>query len=246
MYNDIIDLAMDQQLIHAINSQLKIDYKRLPIWRELHSKTEQDIKAFEHKLDNTNCLTFDSVFNEPIGYFFIKLYLESQHSIDKAVFIRDVELFKSLHNYDMQQQALHAIYQTYCTPESPNRIKGISCLQNNIKHNIKNSSSLEISKSGSLQISTRIKSSELASEITEFSNYNNTHTNNRIFCTNNENINSNEQTNKIIDKNSISNSDNFRILSLRSSKSKSKSNFDEETDEMKEDISKSIFFSDQC
>eukprot|EP00483_Globobulimina_turgida_P001948 UN01950 len=185
MYNDIIDLAMDQQLISAKNAKVKTDYKRLPIWKELHSKTEQEIRAFEDKLENENYISFNRLFNEPLGYYFFTLYLQSQHSIDKAVFIRDVELFKSLRDYSSRKEALYQIFFTFCAPESPSRIKGTSCIENNKDihntHHTTKSANSEVSKSGSLQMSITGKITDPVSEITELSS-NHVSNSNQIFC----------------------------------------------------------------
>ena len=127
MYDDIIDLVMDQQLLTEINTKT-VNYKRLPIWEELHSKTDAEMEELQQSLSDQNMLTFDRVFREPIGFHFIKSYLESQHSVDKAIFIRDVETYQSLTDFHARNETAHKIYSTFCIPENPNRVKGTSAL----------------------------------------------------------------------------------------------------------------------
>lgn len=127
MYDDIIDLAMDQQLLTEINTKT-VNYKRLPIWEELHSKTDGEMEDFQRSLSEQNLLNFKNVFGEPIGFHFIKSYLESQHSVDKAIFIRDVEMYETLTDFNARHETAHKIYNTFCIPENPNRVKGTSAL----------------------------------------------------------------------------------------------------------------------
>eukprot|EP00486_Rosalina_sp_Unknown_P011036 CAMPEP_0201592598 /NCGR_PEP_ID=MMETSP0190_2-20130828/190453_1 /ASSEMBLY_ACC=CAM_ASM_000263 /TAXON_ID=37353 /ORGANISM="Rosalina sp." /LENGTH=379 /DNA_ID=CAMNT_0048051449 /DNA_START=68 /DNA_END=1208 /DNA_ORIENTATION=+ len=126
MYDDIIDLAMDQQLLTEINNQ--IDYRALPIWRELQLRTDEEIKTLEQKLNNNERLAFDHLFREPIGFYFIKSYLQTQHSVDKAVFIRDVAVYKTLIHPEARKEALVKIFEAFCGPELPDRIQGTSAL----------------------------------------------------------------------------------------------------------------------
>lgn len=127
MYDDIIDLAMDQQLLTEINTKT-VNYKRLPIWEELHSKTDSEMEQLQQSLSDQNLLTFNHVFREPIGFHFLKSYLESQHSVDKAVFVRDVEIYQALTDHHARHDTAHKIYTAFCLPENPLRKKGTSAL----------------------------------------------------------------------------------------------------------------------
>eukprot|EP01084_Bolivina_argentea_P047385 87302_1 len=129
MYDDIIDLAMDQQLLTAINTSSD-NSSRLPVWRELFSKSKEDLESIRSQLSADNLLTFDIIFEEPIGYYFIKSYLKSQHSIDKAIFVRDVDIFKTLNDPAALKEVANRIFNTFCTPETPDRVKGTSSLYN--------------------------------------------------------------------------------------------------------------------
>ena len=82
MYDDIIDLAMDQQLLTEINNSINL--KQLPIWRELHSRTDEEIKTLEQNLIvNASYILIMYFVNSLI--LFMKSYLKTEHSVDKAV-----------------------------------------------------------------------------------------------------------------------------------------------------------------
>ncbi len=86
------------------------------------------MEELQRSLSQKNQLTFDRVFLEPIGFHFIKSFLESQHSEDKAIFIKDVETYEALTDFHARHETAHKIYNTFCIPENPNRVKGTSAL----------------------------------------------------------------------------------------------------------------------
>merc|ERR1719410_1920992 len=101
--NEMSGLIMNEPMfrvntgeIFRDSQQKLIDYKSLPLWQDLDAITEEEIRECEADLIKQNVIKFDIVFNEPIGYHFIKSYLETQHSVDKAIFIRDVQTFKTM------------------------------------------------------------------------------------------------------------------------------------------------------
>ncbi len=103
MYDDIIHLAMDQQLLTEIRERDVVNYKKLPLWKELQ-KTD-DTTELEAKLEAGGQLTFETIFfHEPVGYHLMKAFLISEHSVDKAVFLQDVEVFKTLQDRSARQQ----------------------------------------------------------------------------------------------------------------------------------------------
>jgi len=123
MYDDIIHLAMDQQLLTEIRER-DSNYKKLPLWRELQKN--DSTHELEHQLQEQGHLTFDSVFHEPVGYHLMKSFLQTEHSVDKAVFIADVEIYKNLQDPRARENVACKIYQQFCAPEAPNRKKGQS------------------------------------------------------------------------------------------------------------------------
>jgi len=130
MFDDIVDMAMDQQLLSELNKDDNLDYSALPVWKELHAQTAQDVEVLHAMLENKDELTLEYMFNEPIGYYWLKSFLDSQHSVDKAIFFRDVQIFKTLHDADARNHSVHQIFTTFCGPEDATRVPGVSALLN--------------------------------------------------------------------------------------------------------------------
>src|SRR5690606_40540104 len=59
-------------------------------------------------------LTFDSIFEEPLGYYLIKCFLTSDINIDKVIFIKDVKIFKTLNDPTIRKSIAKLIYESYC------------------------------------------------------------------------------------------------------------------------------------
>eukprot|EP00484_Ammonia_sp_Unknown_P018451 CAMPEP_0197040342 /NCGR_PEP_ID=MMETSP1384-20130603/17069_1 /TAXON_ID=29189 /ORGANISM="Ammonia sp." /LENGTH=646 /DNA_ID=CAMNT_0042471083 /DNA_START=151 /DNA_END=2091 /DNA_ORIENTATION=+ len=125
MYDDIIHLAMDQQLLTEIRER-DSNYKKLPLWRELQKNETTQLQELEQQLQGKGLLTFETIFHEPVGYHLMKSFLQTEHSVDKAVFIADVEVYKTLQDPRARENVATKIYQQFCAPESPNRVKGQS------------------------------------------------------------------------------------------------------------------------
>ena len=56
----------------------------------------EELKELEEDLRRKNALTFDTIFREPTGYYLIKCFLVADYSVDKAVFIHDVDVYKTM------------------------------------------------------------------------------------------------------------------------------------------------------
>eukprot|EP01084_Bolivina_argentea_P017267 32248_1 len=118
--NDIL-LAMDEQLLREIQDK-HINYKRLPIWRTLLKKN------YSHSSNTLflQMLTFEKVFDEPVGYHLMKLFLLNEGSVNKATFINDVKIYKQLHHPTARKNAANKIYQQFCAPQIYDDNKGSS------------------------------------------------------------------------------------------------------------------------
>ena len=125
MYDDIIHLAMDQQLLTEIRER-DSNYKKLPLWRELQKNDSTDL--LEQQLADAGALTFENVFREPVGYHLMKSFLRTEHSVDKAVFIADVNIYKTLQDPRARENVSAKIYEQFCAPEDKfgPRNKGMS------------------------------------------------------------------------------------------------------------------------
>lgn len=126
MYDDIIHLAMDQQLLTEIRER-DSNYKKLPLWRELQKNDSTQL--LEQQLTDQGALTFENVFKEPVGYHLMKSFLRTEHSVDKAVFIADVNVYKTLQDPRARENVSAKIYEQFCAPEDQfgtTRNKGMS------------------------------------------------------------------------------------------------------------------------
>jgi len=125
MYDDIIHLAMDQQLLTEIRER-DSNYKKLPLWRELQKNDSTQL--LEQQLADAGALTFENVFKEPVGYHLMKSFLRTEHSVDKAVFIADVNIYKTLQDPRARENVSAKIYEQFCAPEDKfgSRNKGVS------------------------------------------------------------------------------------------------------------------------
>jgi len=70
-------------------------------------------------------LDFDKVFHEPLGFYLFKEFLFSTHSIDKAVFVNDIETFVILKDRGARLKFAKLIYDRYLT-ENSNFVPGRS------------------------------------------------------------------------------------------------------------------------
>eukprot|EP01084_Bolivina_argentea_P077980 141492_1 len=139
MFDPLIELRMDDELISELQPQDGA-YKSLPIWSALMKQTDEELKSFEQMLYKENMLAFDTIFNEPLGYYFFStLYLSSQHATEKAMCIRDVNAFKSLSNncdHDVRKKLMYKICNSYFAKQQ---------IQINTEHSKSSSSTRSIS-----------------------------------------------------------------------------------------------------
>ncbi|ETO18691.1 hypothetical protein RFI_18561 [Reticulomyxa filosa] len=124
MYDDIIHLAMDQQLLTEIRERDAANYKKMPFWKELQNSA--NTSQLEQKLMSEKQLTFEKIFfKEPVGYHLMKSFLINEHSVDKAVFLSDVEVFKTLQDPRAREQVASKIFSRFCAPQKEEDIWNI-------------------------------------------------------------------------------------------------------------------------
>eukprot|EP01084_Bolivina_argentea_P012159 22784_1 len=176
MYDDIIHLAMDQQLLTEIRER-DSNYKKLPLWRELQKN--ESTSELEEELQSSGLLTFETIFHEPVGYHLMKSFLETEHSVDKAVFIADVEIYKTLQDPRARENVSAKIYERFCAPEdislTGNRRKGMSVFtRRDADDDDKNTSDEKV------DIKIKSQKEEEEEQLTEEEDDNNTTTNGNI------------------------------------------------------------------
>ena len=84
MFEDIHEIAENSAYLKAVEERDVC----LDMLEQLPSAEAQCVLDMEQKLKLENKLTFDSIFNEPIGYYYIKCFLLADYAVDKACFIK--------------------------------------------------------------------------------------------------------------------------------------------------------------
>jgi len=63
-------------------------------------------------------LDFDKLFHEPLGYYLLKCFLVSNLSVDKAVFVSDIETYKKLRDPSARHKFANLICNRYLTEQT--------------------------------------------------------------------------------------------------------------------------------
>jgi len=112
MYDEIIEIAENRAYLQAVKDGYG-QGPNLELLKTIPDFTSPIIQDFNNKLEKSNQLTFEKVFKEPIGYYHMKLFLISDYSVDKAVFLNDVRLFKTLRDNSARKTVATLIYQRF-------------------------------------------------------------------------------------------------------------------------------------
>lgn len=77
------------------------------------------LPPYEHLLDlesqlrSQGKLAFDVVFSEATGYYLLKCFLIADYSVDKAVFVKDVELYSAMRDHSARLKVARLMYARY-------------------------------------------------------------------------------------------------------------------------------------
>jgi len=130
MYDEIIEIAENRAYLHAVQDNNQ--GPNLELLKTMPDFESTKIQEFLHKLHENDELNFDAVFKEPIGYYHIKLFLLSDYSVDKAVFLNDVRIFKSLQDVKARRTVSSLIFKRYMSDQAESKFKpGISVFELN-------------------------------------------------------------------------------------------------------------------
>ncbi|ETO33110.1 hypothetical protein RFI_03999 [Reticulomyxa filosa] len=159
MYDEIKIFAIDRSSPAELQEQGLGNYTKLAVVKELQKYG--DTEELEKLLQAQNTLTFSAVFDEPIGFYLIKCFLETENSIDKvkytfppyfvavtthfflvrqcfhltrlcAIFVKDVQVYKSLQDRAARLHIAKKIYNRFCTSESCLPKKELSVFDTNV------------------------------------------------------------------------------------------------------------------
>jgi beta-adrenergic-receptor kinase len=78
----------------------------------------EDLNELEAELKSQGKLKFDQVFSEPTGFYLLKCFLVADYSVDKAVFIKDVELFRKMRDPAARLKIGRLLYERFVGDET--------------------------------------------------------------------------------------------------------------------------------
>ena len=143
MIEDIQEIAENHAYLNAVERKdvsLEMLYQ-LPPYEEL--------SELERALGEDNALTFDRIFHEPCGYYNIRNFLIADYAVDRAVFIKDVEAYRSMRFESARRKVAKIIYERFVAQEGRENspyAKGTSVFQ--IIHQLNRQRSSEAKDAG--------------------------------------------------------------------------------------------------
>jgi len=81
----------------------------------------EELKDLEEELRTQGKLRFDAIFAEPTGSYLMRCFLISDYSVDKAVFLKDVELYRKMRDPSARAKIGRLIYDRFCGDEDTAR-----------------------------------------------------------------------------------------------------------------------------
>ena len=124
MFEDIHEIAENSAYLRAVEEKdVSLEmYEQLPPYEQC--------RDIEDKLRADNRLTFECIFNEPTGFYCIKTFLIADYAVDKAIFIKDVEAYKSMRFESARRKVAALLYQRFVSTDPEHEFKhGLSVFQ---------------------------------------------------------------------------------------------------------------------
>jgi len=115
MYDEIIEIAENRAYLQAVKDGYGHG-PNLDLLNTLPPYEEESIKELERDLEDSSKLTFHWVFREPVGYYHMKLFLISDYSVDKAIFLNDVRLYKTLNDPKARLAVAKLLVERFLSP----------------------------------------------------------------------------------------------------------------------------------
>jgi serine/threonine protein kinase len=114
MFEDIHEIAENNAYLKAVDEK----EASLEMLDSLPSYEDPGTQAIEERLLQEGKLSFDAIFHEPTGFYFIRLFLQADYAGDKAMFIKDIESFRKLRFQSARYRIAKLLYQRYVAPEN--------------------------------------------------------------------------------------------------------------------------------
>jgi len=111
IFEDIEEIAENSAYLKAVEEKgVSLEMlNQLPPYEELR-ELEAQLLASGH-------ITFDRVFHEPCGFYSIKTFLISDYAVERAIFIKDVEAYRSMRFESARQRVAKLLYQRFVAQE---------------------------------------------------------------------------------------------------------------------------------
>lgn len=112
MFEDIHEIAQNAEYLKAVEENVVcLDMlENIPPYEECGH--------IEERLQSEGALTFDRIFYQPTGYYFIKCFLVSNYAVDKAIFIKDKEAYRSMRFESARRKIAKLLFQRFVASES--------------------------------------------------------------------------------------------------------------------------------
>lgn len=126
MFEDIHEIAENSAYLKAVEEK----QVNTSMWDSL--PPYEELKELEEKLKGEGKVNFHTIFSEPTGYYFIKCFLIADYAVDKAIFLKDVEAYRSMRFESARKRVAKFIYTRFVSPGSDNQTefkKGSSVFQ---------------------------------------------------------------------------------------------------------------------
>jgi len=104
MFEDIRDFADNSAYLKAVEEKdvSLVMLEELPEYKAC--------LPLEAKLKAEGKLSFNVIFHEPSGFYFLKNFLISEYSGEKAIFIKDVENYRSMRSLSLSVRLSACLY----------------------------------------------------------------------------------------------------------------------------------------
>lgn len=112
MFEDIHEIAENSAYLKAVEEKdVNLEMlEQLPPY--------DDLKDLEENLRQQKLLTFDKIFAENTGFYLIKCFLIAEYVVDKAIFIKDVEMFRSMRFESARKKVAKLLFERFVAEDS--------------------------------------------------------------------------------------------------------------------------------
>lgn len=125
MYDELIGSAENRAYLNAVKREAM--GPNLEILQEM--PRYEDLGELEDNLRKSGKLRFDPIFEEPTGFYLLKCFLIADYSVDKAVFVKDVELFRKMRDPSARLKIGRLIYERFVGEDTGKFPKGESVFE---------------------------------------------------------------------------------------------------------------------